>query len=201
MRQLHARLLLAAWLPCLTRGATGRPRQDVAQYLPLIGSSRGTAFTRQCPADQVLTGVRARLGRVIEAIGIKCRPVLPNGSLGEESDIGTLTGGTSGTFGNGSCPPGSVAVGQAGSAANPSGVVMFVLRCRRWDPATRSWGGATTALIQLLTGAAPAITVSAAQQSATQESVDCARQTQPATHLRGRVGTIVDALGVTCDEP
>ena len=178
---------------------TGARGQDVAQYLPLIGATRGTAFTRQCPADQVLTGVRARLSRVIDAIGIRCRPVNPNGSLGEETDVGALSGGTSGTLTSGSCPLGSVVVGQAGTT-NGTGIAQFILRCRRWDPATRSWGGATTAVIQLLPGAMPVISV-AVQGPAAQESVDCSRQTQAAILFRGRVGTNVEALGVTCDEP
>jgi hypothetical protein len=198
MRWSRTRVLGVAMLSCLTAGGA---TQNVAQYLPLIGSNRGMAFTRQCPADQVLTGVRARLGRVIDAIGIRCRPVLPNGVLGDERDIGTLTGGTSGMLSTGSCPSGSVVVGQAGTAANPAGVSLFILRCRRWDPGTRSWGGATTAHIQLIAGATPALIVAAAQPPAIEDSVDCSRQTQAAILFRGRAGTIVDAVGVTCDEP
>lgn len=174
--------------------------QNVAQYLPLVGSSGGTAFARQCPPDQVVSGVRARLGRVIDAIGIRCRPVLANGALGEEHDVGTLTGGMTGSLSGGSCPSGSVVVGQAGTAANPTGVASLILRCRRWDAATRSWGGATTALIQIVAGATPAVVV-AAHAAPSQDGADCSRQTQPAVQVRGRASAIVDAVGVTCDEP
>ncbi len=207
MRQLLAQTILAAVLPCLT-GASMLLGQNVAQYLPLIGASRGAgagagagaAFTLQCPADHAVTGVRARLGRVVEAIGIRCRPVAPNGSLGEERDVGGMSGATSGSVTTGSCPAGSVIVGQAGTV-NSHGIAQLSLRCRRWDAATRSWGGATTALIQLLAGAAPAVVVGALQGNAAQNSVDCSRQTQPAILLRGRAATIVEAVGVTCDEP
>ncbi|HJU75227.1 MAG TPA: hypothetical protein VJ717_15905 [Gemmatimonadaceae bacterium] len=200
MRMLVAGMATLIALAGLTP-ARATLSQNVAQYLPLIGSAQngGATFTRQCPPDQVLTGARVRLGRVIDAIGIKCRAVLTSGSLGAESDVGSLIGGTSGLLAAGSCPAGSVIVGQAGSAT-PSGIAQFVLRCRAWDAATRSWGGATTALIQLLAGANPTVVV-ASQAQALRESVDCSHQTQPAIQFRGRAGTIVDALGVTCDEP
>ena len=202
LRRRYRRVIKAVALFAFAPVLLAPGSQHVAQYLPLIGSDNKAApFTRQCPSDQVLTGIRARLGRVIDAIGIKCRAVNANGSLGGENDVGTLAGGSSGVLGAGSCPAGSVIVGQAGSAADPAGVSLLNLRCRRWDPMTRVWGGATTAVIQLITGAEAGVVVGTVSREGANNSTDCSRQSQPAILIRGRAGQIIDAAGLTCDEP
>lgn len=180
---------------------TATPGQDnTAQPLPFIGSDGGTSFTRQCPAGQVLTGIRARAGAVIDALGVKCRPVNANGTLGTESDAGTLAGGNGGSAGSGSCPAGSVVAGQAGVKGIPVGIASFDLRCRRWDAATRRYAGSVVAIIHVIGGTTAAVVVNALP-GVESPFADCPRQQQAAVLLRGRSSAIVDAAALTCNEP
>jgi hypothetical protein len=177
---------------------------NAAQALPLIGlGSGGTAFTRQCPAGQVLTGLRVRAGLVIDALGIKCRPVNANGSLGGENDIGSFTGGSGGVSSSGSCPQGSVVMGQHGTSMMPTGLAMFSLECRRWDAAERRWTGSPTAAIRVLTGSSGPVGLAVLLNSAavTTAFTRCSRATQPVVLLRGRAAAVIDAAGTTCNEP
>ena len=81
------------------------------QLLPVYGGSGGTAFSRSCGAGKVLTGLRSRGGVLLDAVGILCRPVLADGTLGSETVIGTLAGGGGGTSGVQSCDRGTVLSG------------------------------------------------------------------------------------------
>jgi hypothetical protein len=195
---MHRLVAAAVFLGIL--GPTARAQDSAAQALPIIGSDGGTAFTRQCPAGQVLTGIRARTGVLIDALGIRCRPVNGNGSLGTESNVGTLAGGTGGTASSGSCPAGTVVSGEGVAKGVPIGLASFDLRCRRWDAATRSFTGDLVAVIHVI-GASGAGGVVINAIAGTGYVRDCPRQQQPVVLLRGRSGTIVDAAGLTCNEP
>ena len=201
-RLLHRPVVLLAFLVSLAARATAA-QNNAAQALPLVGNGNGgTAFTRQCPAGQVLTGVRVRAGLVIDALGIKCRPVNANGALGGENDIGTLAGGTGGVFSSGSCPQGSVVMGQGGAPALPTGVGHLALRCKRWDPASRGSTGSTTAVVRVIAGAGfPAAMQVLSGTTSIIGASNCERATQPAVLLRGRAGAVIDAAGLTCNEP
>lgn len=178
-----------------------RAQDSDAQALPAIGTDGGTSFTRQCPAGQVLTGIRARAGVVIEALGISCRPINANGTLGTESSVGTMAGGAGGTDRSGSCPSGSVVSGQAGVKAVPAGVASFDLRCRRWDATTRRFTGGIVAVIHVVAGTGSRGVAVDASPGVNVPTFDCLRQQQPAVLLRGRAGAIVDAAGLTCNNP
>jgi hypothetical protein len=201
MRHSSIRLAFVACLLAVLGVRAMAAQDNAAQALALIGGTGGTAFTRQCPQGQVLTGIRARAGLVIDALGIKCRPVNANGSLGGENDVGSLAGGTGGILSSGSCPQGSVVSGQGGGRAVPTGLGFFELRCRRWDAATRHWAGSITAYVRVMAGTAPTTILMSAPGSGISQTADCSRASQPAVLLRGRAGTIIDAAGFTCNEP
>ena len=158
-----------------------------AQLLPVYGGSGGTSFNRSCGAGKVLTGMRYREGLVVDAVGLLCRAVADDGSLGTESTVGTLVGGGGGSFGSASCPSGTVVRG----ATLDYGSVLdgVILQCAAWSKATRSFG-----------------TVGAVRSFGRQtlskrgESV-CEASTQPVVAIRGREASVVDALGLICNEP
>ena len=198
MRPHGLRLAFVASLLMVLGPRAIAAQNNAAEALPLIGSTGGTAFTRQCPQGQVLTGIRTRAGLVIDALGIKCRPVNANGTLGGENEIGSLAGGTGGILSSGSCPQGSIVAGQGG-ARLPVGVAIFELRCRRWDAGTRRWTGSVTAYVRVISGSgSPAVLLAA---NSTTGGVDCSRAGPPVVLLRGRAGTVIDAAGFTCNEP
>jgi hypothetical protein len=161
------------------------------ENLPLVGSSGGNSFTRDCPANHVLSGIRYRRGLVLDAVGIKCRPIRNDGTLGSEISVGTMTGGNGGTAGSESCPSNTAIVSQAGASQGGVGVGILVLGCFEWFPASRSWGGSRLTHLAIKTGGAlPALVTST-----------CSSGSQPATGIRGRHGSVVDSFGLRCNTP
>lgn len=157
------------------------------QRLPVFGGGGGTAFSRSCGAGRVLTGMRYRAGAVVDAVGLLCRAVNADGSLGTESSVGTMAGGTGGTFGTVSCPAGTV----VGGAKLYYGAVLdgVILSCMPWAKATRTYGELT------------AVRSFGSSSLNTRGVAMCESPAQPIVSIRGRSGLVVDALGVTCDEP
>ena len=157
------------------------------QNLPVLGGSGGSAFSRSCGAGRVLTGLRVRKGLSLDAIGLLCRPVNADGSLGSESTVGTLAGGGGGTADFASCPAGSVAAG----AHIFFGTYVDGIRvlCHSWDKATRSFGAkvADFELGRLF--------------NSTLRQTPCEQKKQPMVAIRGREDALVDAVGFICNEP
>jgi hypothetical protein len=156
------------------------------QSLPIYGGASGTSFTRSCGAGRVISGFTYRTALWVDAIGLLCRPVNANGTLGSESAVGTLAGGGGGTSGSKSCPAGSVVAWVWVSFGLFVDGVHF--SCRAWDPATRTFG------------------VDRGQYSVGKDALNstreiCENPTQPGHAIRGRSGWYVDAFGLICDEP
>ena len=161
------------------------------QYLPIYGGSGGSGFTRSCGAGKVLTGFTYRDGLAVDAIGLLCRPVSANGSLGSESTVGTLAGGGGGTSGSWSCPSDQV-ITQV-RIAYGTYVNEVLAWCQKWNASTRSFSGTKTIP---LSGAGSYPTL-----GGTSRVEECEAATQPAVGIRGRAHSLVDALGFICDEP
>ena len=158
------------------------------QYLPINGGGGGSGFTRSCGTGKVLTGFVARTGMLIDAVGIKCRPVAANGSLGTESSSGTLAGGTGGTSKDASCETGKVVTELKvyyGSYIND-----FSFWCQTWNASTRTYSGTKTAHRVGPT--------SLPDKNATTR---CESAAQPVNGIRGRAANVVDAMGIFCNEP
>lgn len=173
---------------------TARPaRQDV---LPVVGGPGGTSFAQVCPTGHVLTGIRARRSATLDAIGVRCRPVQSNGTLGPEVDAGPVWGGPGGRAFAASCGSSNVIAEQV---ARFDGTQLSALRyhCFRWDAATRRWdaSGRRTAIIVVASMAAPAAS------STNDTSTPCPATARPADGVRGRSGMVVDAIGIRCDLP
>lgn len=174
---------------CLIPGAVSSARvADLpAQALPVHGGGGGSSFTRHCGTNRVMTGFQFRRGLWIDGIGLLCRPVAANGTLGAES-AGSMAGGSGGTFGTRSCPAGTVVAGGVVEYGSVIETVRFY--CRDWKPATRSFG-TTETLISVIGNNA---TLSIGRSR-------CENVTQPVVTIRGRAGMYIDAVGFTCDEP
>lgn len=185
---MNGRIALAAVAWYALAALPARAPDLPAQNLPIYGGGGGTAFSRDCGAGRVLTGLRYRRGLVFDAIGLLCRPVNADGSLGSETSVGSLAGGTGGTAYAVSCAAGKVVVGS--EIYHGSYVDGFWMYCRDWVPATRSFGAAATEAPKLF------------GFFATNKGVErCEAATQPARGIRGRAATLVDAVGFTCNEP
>lgn len=157
------------------------------QYLPMYGGNGGTAFTRSCGAGKVMTGVRYRAGLSIDAIGPLCRPVRSDGTLGAEMTPGTMVGGSGGTLGSKRCAATDVVF----SASPYFGTYVDGMRlgCGEWLPALRQIGGFRNSIsFGRLIGNAGATST-------------CSGSAQPVKSLFGRAHSLVDAIGITCDEP
>ena len=161
------------------------------QYLPIFGGNGGSGFTRSCGAGKVLTGLQVRVGLVVDAVGVLCRPVQANGSLGSQSIVGSLVGGGGGTGFQFSCPTGTVVGGAA--IVFGSFVDGIHLRCHAWSASTRSFGSTVTK--NLYIGA------DGERPGGNMQGNGCEAKTQPAVGIRGRASSLVDAIGFFCDEP
>jgi hypothetical protein len=160
------------------------------QLLPVYGGAGGNAFTRSCGEGKVLTGLRFRAGLLVDAIGIMCRPVLANGTLGPESTSGTLVGGSGGGAGALSCPAGMVSAGAL--IRHGSFVDKVSLLCKTWNASSRAVSGSLQNSRE---------TAGNSQALSTNDSEACEAPTQPVNGIRGRANSVVDAIGFICDEP
>lgn len=164
------------------------------QYLPIYGGSGGTAFTRDCGVGKVLTGLRYRGGLLVDAVGLLCRPVAANGTLGSESTVGTLAGGGGGNAGTAICPTGTVV--SSAEIKYGTYVNRVRIRCRPWNAAARTFGG-TTQFPSDQVGETGNIVAG----QATVKEEKCEAYSQPARGIRGRAHSLVDAIGFICNEP
>jgi hypothetical protein len=160
------------------------------QKLPVYGGSGGNAFTRDCGAGRVMTGVRFRSGLLVDAVGLLCRPVRSDGTLAPETTVGSLAGGSGGTSDTASCPTGSVVVGMGITFGLY--VDAIDLYCQHWNATTRTFGGRSTETM---------ISVRKVDFSKHFEVERCESTAQPAHAIRGRSHDFVDAFGLICDEP
>ena len=162
---------------------------EPTQYLIMYGGTGGSGFTRTCGADKVMTGVTYREGFLVDAIGLLCRPVNANGTLGAQSTVGSSVGGGGGTQGSASCGGGKVV---SGATITYGGQVKWMrILCGTWDPATRKFSGNE-------------ITPGFGYPSGPREgtaTTNCSLARQPAVGIRGRAGAVIDAIGLICDEP
>jgi hypothetical protein len=165
----------------------------------------GTSFTISCPSGSVLTGIRLRKTSIINAIGIKCRVVGADGSLGAESNVTTFAGGEGGTGSSASCPRGSVVTGSAGGVATPDGLFGFAFECRQWNAAMRRWSGPAVAALGIpsASGVLPMALPSPNLATLTGFSTyrACGHEPQPGHGIAGRSSAFVNAVGLICDEP
>ncbi len=157
------------------------------QVLPVYGGSGGTAFTRSCGAGKVLTGLTFRTGLWMDAVGLLCRPVNSNGTLGSETTVGTLAGGGGGTSGSVSCSRGKVVTEMY--IYRGSFVDGLSLHCGAWEPFARKFTAPYDILPQV------------GGSSGTAVGEACEQSTQPANGIGGRSASLVDAIGFICDEP
>jgi len=188
---MHTRttLLALAWAPLALVPSRGTDLP--AQNLPVYGGSGGSSYSRSCGADRVLTGFRYRSGLVIDAIGLLCRPVNSDGTLGAETTVGTLAGGGGGTAGSTSCSRGKVVTGA--SIRFNSYVEQVMYFCRDWIPSTRTFGASSTEESKVTGGSSNRFTQIISER--------CELAAQPAHGIRGREASVVDAIGLVCDEP
>ena len=163
--------------------------------LAIIGGSGGSSFSQVCPNGQVLTGIRARRGMTLDAIGIRCKPVRADGALGSESDQGPVWGGPGGTPFAQSCSPGYVVAEQV-AVFNGAVLTELTYLCYRWLSATGSWDRMDNGVpIRVL----PANVAPGARINGS--STRCQFAARPADGVRGRSGLVVDAIGIRCDAP
>jgi hypothetical protein len=165
----------------------------------------GTSFTLLCPRGSVLAGIRLRKASVINAIGIKCRSVAADGSLGADSNVTTFAGGDGGMGSAASCPKGSVITGSAGVVASPDGLFGFVFECRQWNAAMHRWSGPSISAMGIPAAQAALVGNLASPNLSTQAGFStyrsCSHEPQPAHGIAGRAGSFVVAVGLVCDEP
>ena len=194
MKRISVVLLgtLVVGIPAIVVSSTTASARMVFETLPLIGGmTGGSTFTRRCPDNHVLTGLRWRKGMVLDGVGIKCRPVTSTG-LGTEINSGTMAGGNGGTAGSDGCGPSGVHEVVAGQRGGSGGVGVsgLVLECHEWLVSSKAFGGGTPKSIIEVTYNTPPIS-----------RHTCADAKKPAVGITGRHGSIIDAIALVCATP
>jgi len=184
-------LPIVAIIVTLGAAASALGADEPAQNTPIFGGSGGRGFSLSCGAGYVLTGLRGRTGTLVDRVGLLCRFVRADGTLGAETTRDREVGGTGGGPASRSCPPGQVVSGL--TVRTGSYVDEVRLLCGTWNAAQRTWSGRTE-LPQGFGLRTPSLT-------STFKSHLCELRRQPAVGIRGRSGGFVDALGLTCNEP
>lgn len=179
--------LLALMLAPDARGA-----DQPAQTTPAFGGSGGSPFTLSCGSGYVLTGLRGRSGVWVDRIGVLCRPVRANGTLGAETIRSGEVGGGGGDPKAVSCPSGQVVSGF--KMRSGSFVDWIALYCSTWRASDRTWHGRTELSGHSFGMLTPSMT-------STFSSALCELAKQPAVAIHGRAGSSVDAVGLKCNEP
>ena len=156
----------------------------VSEDLPLMGNSLGgNAFRRTCPDNHVLTGIRYRRGIVLDGVGIQCRPVRADGTLGTQINYGDMAGGNGGTYGTVSCSTNHVIASEQTTLGGSA------VGCHEWVPASRTWKTERSNAMKV-TGPTP-----------TGQMTSCPNTSEPGRGIHGRHGMIVDRWGVSCNSP
>lgn len=162
---------------------------------PRAGGSGGDhSYDLDCGSDAVLTGLSGRWGSWMDSIGIICRKVNTDGTLGSSFTRGPK-GGTGGTEGgNPGCEPGNVVQSvRASTGTYVNGITFF---CGAWSPSNRTVARAPTA------GGAVDIGIigHASSQFGIQNSLlECPTDGKPAKAFRGKYGAFIDSTSLVCD--
>jgi hypothetical protein len=99
---------------------------------PVWGGSGGTrSYNLDCGSSGVLVGVYGKTGSWIDQIGLTCRSVAANGTLGSEFTRGPV-GGTGGSVKSVKCKSGEVVGGI--ESWSGSYVEKIRLQCDKWRP-------------------------------------------------------------------
>jgi hypothetical protein len=172
----------------LSPAVTLQPANLPAQTFTAVGGTGGTAFSRTCGAGRVMTGLRYRAGLVIDALVLMCRPVQSDGTLGTQLQVGAAVGGD-GPYTTASCPAGEVVARTF--IEYGTYVDRLQMGCNRWNPATRSWSDSSGGFFN----------IGEFRPLNSHSTQNCTNATQPAAGIHGRAASVIDALGVVCDEP
>lgn len=186
---LRFSVLLTLFVPVAMLWAQGGSSNLPPQRSPIFGGAGGRSFALSCAPGRVLTGLRARVDAFVFAVGITCRPILPDGALGPESAVGELAGGTSGTPVAVGCSSGHVIAAVEVRAATY--LQALSAQCSEWDAARR----------RFRTRPVQSVTVGAAAANVPQHVTRCEFGSQPMVGIWGRAESLVDAVGFVCDEP
>jgi hypothetical protein len=142
-----------------------------------------------CGPGHVLTGVRARADAFVFAVGLTCRTVLPDGTLGPETSVGEMAGGPSGDPVTVGCASGQVL--SAAEVRAGAYVQSLTLTCSGWDPGRR----------RVMARSAQRLAIGQPSPGAAEHRTRCEFETQPMIGVWGRAQSLVDAVGFICDEP
>jgi hypothetical protein len=175
----------------LCSGLVSSPAHAQELRSPIWGGSGGNKnYQLSCGKGAVMTGMTAKFGSWIDQIGVVCRKVNENGTLGDEFTRGPVggQGGSSSTIRR--CDPGEV----IGGAYGGSGWYIDYIgaRCYPWDARSRRLDARDTTPKYFRIGNSPLL------GPGSWNWFTCG--TKPAKGLRGKHGSYVDSLQFFCND-
>ncbi|MGD9850886.1 MAG: hypothetical protein AB7T38_06450 [Nitrospirales bacterium] len=165
---------------------------------PTFGGSGGNqSYNLDCGPGAVMVGILGKTGSWIDAIGVICQQVNPDGQLGAEFTTRTV-GGTGGATKSDRCPSGSV-VGSF-SARTGSFVERTFMKCLGWDQPNKRpipLGSNHTLTVGNTVEIGPGYTGNLLNLP--NQGFDCPLP-KVGKALRGRYGVYIDSIRFVCDD-
>lgn len=174
----------------LVAASTAARSSDAQEFKSAVwgGAGGSSSYNLDCGSSGVMTGVYGKTGTWIDQLGITCRTVKSDGTLGDTYTRGPV-GGAGGTSLTRGCPAGWV-IGRVESYSG-SYINRVSLWCFAWSASSRRLDYAVPKYIGVLGGIAMPGT-------AFNEAVTCPAE-KLAKAFRGKSGSYIDSLQFVCD--
>lgn len=183
---MPARVLVLAAVASIALGASPAPAAE--QKSPIWGGGGGThGYNLDCGSTGVMVGVTVKWGQWIDQLGLICRTVKADGTLGSFYTRGPVGGQGGNQSGPSQCREGFVVVSVAGQSG--SFVDSFHGHCKRWDAAGRKPTGETVWDVK----------VANHKPLSGYNRFPCLG-TAVGKALRGKYGWYIDSLQFVCDQ-
>lgn len=180
--------LKSVWLVVACLAFTAGEVGAAEQRSPRWGGSGGTrSYNMDCGSGGVLVGVTGKSGTWIDQMGVMCRRIASDGSLGGYFTRGPYGGSGGTSSGTHRCDGGNVVRGISGLAG--SYVHQLHIFCEKWNPARKRREGGTTKV--------PVFGKWGAFLS--ENKFFCSGSSAVVKALRGRYGGYIDSVQVVCD--
>lgn len=162
---------------------------------PSAGGTGGDhSYNLDCGNDGVLVGFSGKWGSWMDSIGIICRKINADGTLGSSFAVGPRGGNGGNEAGSASCEPANVV--QLLSPYTGSYINSLGFTCGTWSPATR-----TVARPPARNDDADVKRVGASGThiGSSNSRLECPTDGKPGVGIRGKYGSYVDSIALTCD--
>jgi hypothetical protein len=156
---------------------------------PAGGTGGDHGYNLSCGTDGVMVGLMGKWGLWIDSIGVICRKVNQDGTLGASFEVGPRGGPGGSTARTSSCDPANVV--QRLETVTSSYAVRIRAICGSWSPGTR-------VVARPPDPNPPDDAEVGAYYTGDRGRLECPTDGQPAKGIRGKHGVYIDSIALVC---